>query len=724
MAVRVAAQWALRGKLQSDRGYRLLSCSSGDLNAHNFEEILTRYSPGTLEELPQVTVSWIPSGEANKSYQAIAIHEFSEDGQFDLDGRRIVFTRYFCAPYWQLAEASISYQVLYENFRGLQLDPVNRPPITVDLKGRGLEVSPTWKAALGVVELLLSGSPVCIIDADRVELHNRLAFIDLVMTLLPYGFRSRMSASTWTSSTTQRHKFRLFFSNSPRIARSPDEQDHVVSWTAGPIRDNHRGVPSGYWKPGHRRPANRYFEWLRSCDQPPVAGLAKLNQQVSFSAQDPGFEQVLNRAIRLPRRSNLRALPAPKRSAVKLKIPDPTPDPPVSDRHGDVPEFHESHGPSWSNQPLLDRPSQDRQEADRQDTVEGLLISCAQLLEKPDHNGLADVLAAISNKLDNPDVQRADRRRRYWQIMIDQGLLRLHVIGFEMPLYPTLLRLAFGQRPISYEVFCQIEDMLGGPPHQPLADALELMEVSGILMQVILHEILNDSTIMNQLRAGELDVRQLIEAVVNEELRSHHSRIIFEIIIRALDDPSIQAQMPSIRATLRYYGYMAPLLQRREPDDQQYQINTLSSLLSCAFGKLDKRTAVDILSDAEANAPTLGLLAAVSLQLLDPADAPFLLREFMIGYAANTGLELYTSHELQSLYASDDQSMPETLAIEAPKPESESAERGLKHRMGDQIGDAAGKTQEKPWWRPSLSLRPQFHHRSTETASPPSESAD
>ena len=71
---------------------------------------------------------------------------------------------------------------------------------------------------------------MCIIDANAVDMHDRLRLIDGVMGLLPYGLRSRMSASTWTTSTHQRHKFRLFFSNSPRVSFDSKERDHVLSW--------------------------------------------------------------------------------------------------------------------------------------------------------------------------------------------------------------------------------------------------------------------------------------------------------------------------------------------------------------------------------------------------------------------------------------------------------------------------------------------------------------
>src|SRR6516225_8273085 len=99
-SVTVAAEWAFWGKTASDRGYRLLSCSEGTLKPDEFTELLTRYSPGTLDRLPQVAISWSPQGD--QSFLGIAIHDRAEQGFYDAEGREIVFTRYFCVPYRDL----------------------------------------------------------------------------------------------------------------------------------------------------------------------------------------------------------------------------------------------------------------------------------------------------------------------------------------------------------------------------------------------------------------------------------------------------------------------------------------------------------------------------------------------------------------------------------------------------------------------------------------------
>ena len=77
-----------------------------------------------------------------------------------------------------------------------------------------------------VAPLLLTGRPVCVLGAEGTSHLERLEFIDTVMGLLPYGFRSRMTAATWTRATNRNHRFRLYFSSAPRA----DEPDQVVIW--------------------------------------------------------------------------------------------------------------------------------------------------------------------------------------------------------------------------------------------------------------------------------------------------------------------------------------------------------------------------------------------------------------------------------------------------------------------------------------------------------------
>lgn len=243
MSVKVTAQWALAGKEADDYEYRLLRCSDGTIGAAEFGEILTRYATGPLEELPQVAFSWLVS--KGSFFAAIIFHEIGDIPRRDRSGRPIVFSRLFCVPYFQLADGGVSYRAFHKAFRNINQAAGNSAPATVDIP-----VSPPAavrnEQARWVAALLLTTRRVCILGAERVSLARRLAFVDDVMALLPYGMRSQMSTATWTSSSFREHKFRLFFQSAPR----ENSDDHIVRWDQlddAPLKEAH---------------AQEYLSWL------------------------------------------------------------------------------------------------------------------------------------------------------------------------------------------------------------------------------------------------------------------------------------------------------------------------------------------------------------------------------------------------------------------------------------------------------------------------------
>ena len=108
----IAAQWALWGKEAHETGAHVLRCSTGPLRTKDFAEIITRYTPGDLDVLPQYTISWIPDANREPEYVALGIHEFAStdparsDGRSHRDaaGRAIVFVRLFCVRYAGLGQ--------------------------------------------------------------------------------------------------------------------------------------------------------------------------------------------------------------------------------------------------------------------------------------------------------------------------------------------------------------------------------------------------------------------------------------------------------------------------------------------------------------------------------------------------------------------------------------------------------------------------------------------
>jgi hypothetical protein len=231
--------WALWGKPEgSSDDFRLLGFSSGLMSSQAFEQVLTRFSPGTPPERAGLSGSlpWIMVGGiriAKQPYLSLAIRERTD--LLDGAGRAAPQTRYFCVSYADLRGAPVCYADLLDEVSRQPALPVgSHPAFTLDLPCLAPEAAVTAMesrkfteaAVSGTAALLLSG-PVAIVGADNsVSARERLDFIDAVAALLPFGFRTGFTAATWSNSSN--HPFRLAFADSPR------QDAVVVRWRADP----------------------------------------------------------------------------------------------------------------------------------------------------------------------------------------------------------------------------------------------------------------------------------------------------------------------------------------------------------------------------------------------------------------------------------------------------------------------------------------------------------
>lgn len=290
----VSAQWALEGKQPDGEDYRILACSIGDLTRSNFADALSRFQLGELSTLPQVSVSYARHGtQPSSTYVALAIHWYATadrrhaDGvsRRDNQGRPTAYTSYFCLPYRNLAGSAIGYLAIYEALSAVTLKLADGPPQEVVIAASPSRTPATDDLAVHVAPLLLTGQSVCILGAENTSMLTRLRFIDAVMELLPFGFRSRMTAATWTRATHVNHWFRLFFSSAPRT----DEPDYVVNWGDDPRSIQ---IPPGE--------AGDYFSWLQD-NLGPIARLSELTHETGFGPKEAlqALEAVLGTRHRL-----------------------------------------------------------------------------------------------------------------------------------------------------------------------------------------------------------------------------------------------------------------------------------------------------------------------------------------------------------------------------------------------------------------------------------------
>ncbi|MEV4293962.1 hypothetical protein [Microbispora rosea] len=218
----IGFEWALEGKRPGSYDeYGLLEWSDGRLGREVFDKLRHRYTASTAGDLPQVTIGTARIGENGQisHYLVLAIRQWS--GHRDFADRKIAYTRWFYVPYEQLVDRPVSYTALYTAFAALPLEP--QPPLTVAVPPYDPQAMAPGPDTFSAAALLLNGRPVCVVGADTVPMIDRLRFADTVAALLPYGTRTRFTAATWTSSTSE-HSIKLSF------ARYAPEGAQTVVW--------------------------------------------------------------------------------------------------------------------------------------------------------------------------------------------------------------------------------------------------------------------------------------------------------------------------------------------------------------------------------------------------------------------------------------------------------------------------------------------------------------
>jgi len=545
----ITAQWALWGKEADETGAHVLSCSNGPLRAKDFAEIITRYSPGDLDTLPQYTISWIPDANRDPEYVALGIHELAPTdparadrrSQRDAAGRVIAFVRLFCVRYADLARMSAGYQDLFQAADQVQLPPsaAGRVPLILSTEPAPILKGPRGRLAARVAVLLLTGHPVCVVSADDASAAERLRFIDTAMAWLPYGLRATLSAGTWADSASQDLKLRLFFAGVPR---SP-----------GLLADG-RGS-SGDW----------VVDWSDAKDRSISGGGAPQLYQ-GWLKEDAGDRApaVLN-AVTRPERFS-------PSSAVDLMI-------------GTLP-------------------------GDK--GIAETLYELAPSLIAADRPAIGTAVRRLQRYVaGEPEIAPADAEK-YRQLIRDGHLLaadnRLYS-QLRGELYDTLIRLAFF--PLSYRNYCAIEDCIGGPPDAPLRTALGRCGSVDILPWFLVHYApRSDKWLVEFHDANHVRTREPLEALAGVVaagiLREQHGPIVLDSALRYLENYS---EDPG--AVLAYYSFLTVEHEYIYPD-HQVQVKQLSRVLSrCFAGKLSKSD-VDRIYGLPGCRPTRALEDAVN----------------------------------------------------------------------------------------------------------------
>ncbi|MCD0453293.1 hypothetical protein LO762_29530 [Actinocorallia sp. API 0066] len=209
----VPVEWAEWGKRPDGRDYGVVGHSVGALSSANFHRLLTRFSTGSADQPPVVSVN----GTSSTGWMGLAIQENTPE--LDHVGRVIKRTRYFCLHLDRL-EHPVTYRELHRAVAGIYQLPADRRPLRLSLAPLDPDALAAelyeQEQAITTAALLLQSEPVIrIVGADHMPWQERLRHLDLVAALLPYGMRPTLSASTWVRSTTET-EIRLAFADAAR----------------------------------------------------------------------------------------------------------------------------------------------------------------------------------------------------------------------------------------------------------------------------------------------------------------------------------------------------------------------------------------------------------------------------------------------------------------------------------------------------------------------------
>ena len=528
--VPVTAEWALWGKGAGDAEYRLLVCSDGPVSSATFVEQITSLSPGSADTWPQVTVSGFLRQQA-AGYVALAIHDTAE-GRHDAVGREIVYTRYFCVPYPELAAGRVGYRDMYNAFAGFWPTGRDRSPRRFFMPG----VDPSHESAppagtqrflaMRVAALLLTSRGVCVLGADGVDASERLAFLDGVMSLLPYGMRSRLAGATWASSTAYDLNLRLFFADARRQG-----DEHVVFWhqpEEGPI--------------GHPY-ADQYLRWL-------TAGILRPEGQLAAVAEPMGFGE--REVAMMLQRLDVSYAKQPSPSVIAVTVPD------------------------------------------RAVLIADVLQECGSRLRGGNPNLLTTELDKLRDCLRFP-VSPQDRAH-FQQVITDESLLRTHrSIGkpLQDELYRLLLQLAF-ESPLSYSGYCELEACLGQQPHKQLLQATQPARLPDLRARLLAVKVLGGSELKRTLAELRTVPAPLAAAAADPNVRADHARILCELAIPVLCNCPDQLALRQALNDHAYLAPALQRLYPNQSQYQFERLRRL--LRSACGGRLDRREIPAILA--------------------------------------------------------------------------------------------------------------------------------
>jgi hypothetical protein len=565
----LSAEWALWGPDPVRQANWVLAHSRGLFDSKTFADLVERYGIGAPDELPQVTFAWCETDAG--SYVVLIIQE--ETSAIGPMGHPVTSTRVFAVPYGSLAGHTLSYEALLSTFDKIHL-PQGTMPVEAEVPTiTRITTGEMGRTAMQAAALLLTGRPVCLLQASQLTLIERVRFLDTVASLLPYGMRSRLSASTWVRSTAE-HKIRLSFAESSRQDRA-----WGVPW------DGLDRLPAGWER------VTTYLARLTQTDELDalVADLAGFTQSLGFRAED------ITEAVRLVEGLNPAA-------------PPPSDEAPASVR---FPKFRRAG------------------EASR---ISDLLVEAANALDTNDGQLSPSLMFLLR---ETAGEQRSENEQaRHREFIVARRMLRAYPnMSAELrePFYEALITLAFGV-PLALRSINEVGRAAGAMPwelpHESLLHVLGNMELTvGVRLLVDIEltppNVPYAPAALHALAGGQGRYDDLVRAAAELPPRLPQSQVAFVEIHRALVAPGTRphprrrrpekVRHPDFVPALQRHGYLDRIIAQLFAEDTERQLGLLAELLTAAHGdRLHEADVRIVLEDIDSPSPAL-LVAVLTM---------------------------------------------------------------------------------------------------------------
>jgi hypothetical protein len=223
----ISADWAWISKDPAEGiGYGVLRTSAANVD---FRPFIGRYVPGspsstTPADAPDAP-PWVTFGPVTTEHDGVLMSVSVHDPWQDRDhvGRPVWPQRLFVMRFADLAAARASYQTMWAAVRDAQIPRDEPAPLPLAVSGQVPGTLADTVERYGLPQLaalaaaLLDG-PVVVSDAAGLSRDERLAVLDAIAALLPYGFRADLSASSVVDNTVK-HGIRLSFADYPGAGR-------------------------------------------------------------------------------------------------------------------------------------------------------------------------------------------------------------------------------------------------------------------------------------------------------------------------------------------------------------------------------------------------------------------------------------------------------------------------------------------------------------------------